>query len=284
MGEYLLWRYPKASMRFYPKNDLYDFYRRYAVDTWLSPRIQEHTIRRSLDILNRAINVCPKWGTFLDIGAGSGRYSVVLAQKFSHGYAIEIAKNADLVSVAKKHLNISVLFTSLQRMKIAEKIDCILLADVYEHIPLPDVSASVRKMSRLQEKGGVVYVITPNPITCGPAPESGIYHTRHRFGHQQHYTKREIETEFAACGYVPVFSCYEDSSVRLAVKLLFIGVSFLDKKLQAWPLVWTLTAPIAWCIDSLFMVIGLLVYPFEIWHQFDMFNTRSLVIVFKKEK
>src|SRR5260221_371549 len=64
------------NMRFYPANDLYKFYTRYAVDTWLSPRIKDHTLRRSISLLNRAMNCCETWNTFLDVGAGSGRISI----------------------------------------------------------------------------------------------------------------------------------------------------------------------------------------------------------------
>ncbi len=269
-------------MKFYPDNDLYKYYKKYADNAWLSLRIQDHTLRRTLEILNRAINCCERWDSFMDIGAGNGRNSATLLHKFKHGYAIEVDPNDALKKIDRENTNLKVLLKPIQEVKITKKIDFILLSDVIEHIPVRDIAGVVRSISGLQERGGVLYILTPNAIFCGPAEKSGIYFKRHKYGHHKQYTRVELVQLFTKYGYKAVFTRYEDSRIRLILKMPMIVLSFLDKKYFSNPVLSFLTAPSVFLIDTFGLLLGLISYTSEILHQHDDFSTRSVVIVFKK--
>lgn len=260
-------------MRFYPTNNLYSYYKKYSQDTWLSPRVHDHTNKHTLELMNRAINCCEHWATFLDVGAGSGRYSVALSYKFTKGYAVEVDTNKDLMEVRKKYKNISVIQKYIQDVHLKEKIDFILLADVFEHIPLSDISKFLKSLSSMQRKGGVIYLMTPNAVVCGPAEMSGIHHTRHPFGHHKHYTSRELDVIFTEFGYSRVFLRYEEASLRLIAKMPMLFVSTWDKRFHI---------PFIQLVDILFSCIGFFVTQHERAFENDELATRTICAAYKK--
>jgi SAM-dependent methyltransferase len=269
-------------MRFYPKNNLYQLYKKYSIFMWLSPRIKDHTQRWSLDLMNRAMNCCERWGSFLDVGAGSGRCCVPLLHKFKKGFAIEVDPNEDLKAVKKAYSNLTVYTKLVQDVKIKEKIDFILAIDVIEHIPSKDIPAFLKSIADMQDRGGIVHIATPNAINCGPAEQSGIYYKRHTFGHYKQYTKIELEELFSHYGYKQVFYSYEDSPLRLVVKMIIVIFSYIDKKILQFPLVSVITAPFAWVTNRTLQIIGWIVYVNERNNRFDDLYTRTLNITFKK--
>lgn len=269
-------------MKFYPDNDLYSFYKKYAKNAWLSSRVHDHTIQWTVEILNRAINCCDQWNSFIDIGAGNGRNTSTLLHKFKKGIAVEIDPNEALKEVGERNSNVRILFKPIQKLKLKEKIDFILLSDVFEHIPVPDVNGFLHLISGYQDKGGVVYVLTPNALFCGPAEKSGIYHKRHTFGHHKHYIENEVVQLFAREGYELVFIRFEDSTIRLFTKLIMISFSFLDKKYLSTPFVYLITSPFVLILDFFLWLLSLVSLMSEKLHQHDNLNTRSMVLVFKK--
>lgn len=269
-------------MKFYPSNDLYRYYRRYARNAWLSPRIQDHTIAHTLNNLNRAINCCEHWNAFLDVGAGNGRNCTTLLHKFKEGYAVEIDPNDALRQVAADNKNIHAIYKPIQKVTLVQKMDFVLLSDVFEHIPSKDIPMFIRSIAKLQKKGGVIYILTPNAVFCGPAEASGIYHKRHRFGHYKHYTKMELERLWQKVGYEPIFVQFEDSRTRLVLKMPMVVLSYLDKKFFSSPVLAKLTFPLVWICDKLLWVIGYISAISESIHQHDELNTRSIVMVLKK--
>ena len=54
--------------------------------------------------------------------------------------------------------------------------DFVLLMDVFEHIS--NIESFVGKLATIQKNGGVLYIITPNPIFCGPAEKSELFYTK----------------------------------------------------------------------------------------------------------
>src|SRR5258708_4407452 len=118
-------------MRSYPRNNLsYAYYTR-CIFRWFSSRLPDYTNRKTVDFMNFAINLCDSWNTFLDIGAGDGRYSRILATKFKKGYAVESTATEYFDSIQKDFPNVRCLTQYIQKATIKDKIDFVLLADVF---------------------------------------------------------------------------------------------------------------------------------------------------------
>lgn len=66
----------------YTKNNIYPTYIRNLNEKEYSSDIPDITKKRTLHILNTAINCCEDWETALDIGGGNGHYSLSLTEKF----------------------------------------------------------------------------------------------------------------------------------------------------------------------------------------------------------
>lgn len=269
-------------MRSYPKNDLSRYYFKYSTHRLFSTRLPDHTNKRTLDLMNYALNCADSWSTFLDIGAGDGRYSVPLLHKFKRGYAVETQKSEELRDVSSRYPNLHYEKGFIQKSKIKEKIDFVLMADVFEHIPVNDVPKVVKKIGEMQAIGGIVYVLTPNTIYCGPAPQSGLFHTRLKFGHHQQYTKQQLLTLFRPHGYTTIFCVYEDSQVRLLVKHTIMAISMVDKMLCESTVYRIVSYPITFALNIVFIVLSFFARWYDQRHQHDVFQMRSLVLVLKK--
>jgi hypothetical protein len=218
----------------------------------------------------------------MDIGAGDGRYSVPLLYKFKKGYAIEVEKSPGLAEVSRLYPNLHYSKELIQKTRIKEKIDFVLMVDVFEHIPVKDVPGFVKKIDQMQAKGGVVYILTPNAVHCGPASQSGLHHTRLPFGHHKQYVRQEIEQVFSRYRYETIFCAYEDSHARLLVKHFIMIVSMIDNKLSKNTVYRTLSAPMVFALDLFFHVVSFFVCWVDRCHQDDVYETRSMVLVLKK--
>lgn len=271
-------------MRSYPKNNLSKYFYSHGSFRWFSPRLPDFTNKWTVDYMNFAINICEKWNTFLDIGAGDGRYSRTLAPKFKKGYAVESTSNDNFASIHSDFPNVTCVTKYIQHTSIKEKIDFVLLADVFEHIPLKDIQSFVKKINSMQSTGGVVYILTPNAIRCAPAFLSGIYHTRLPDGHYKHYLKQEIDEQFEKYGYIPVLARYEDANLRLIVKSSLMLVSNLDKRMARSAFTRAITSPFILIVGLFFKILTVLVTIDEGLHVNDVFNTQTLVVVYKKIK
>lgn len=269
-------------MQFYPNNDLYKQYNKYNIYSWLSPRIRDHSARRSMDLLNLAINTCERWGSFLDIGAGSGRVSIPLLRKFKNGHAVEVCSSDELSKVGQVYGNFKVHIGMLQKLKLKEKINFVAMFDVFEHIPVGDVHDVLKNISAFQELGGVIFVLTPNAVNCGPAEESGIYYKRHKYGHHKQYTRVELESIFQKHKYTLVFTSYLDTHESLLLRKICLFLSITDKKLLSIPGYGLLTLPFVFILNTVLRFFGILANQTEKRAKSDEFATRSIVMVFKK--
>jgi predicted TPR repeat methyltransferase len=214
-------------MRMYPELNLYEHYKERSFDVLFSKDLPDVTKRITLEHMNFAVNFCEAWDSFLDIGGGSGHYSTALSAIFKKGAVVDISHFKEHEDLVKRYPNIEVVHKPVEEFTKTERVDFILLADLFEHIE--KIEPFVKKLAGFQDKGGVIYIMTPNPAKCGPAPESGIYHTRHTFGHQKHYAKQEIEKIMAKEGYSLVGMFYEEGGVRQFAKRIVKGLSRRDK-------------------------------------------------------
>lgn len=265
----------------YPDMGLYQAYLARSFHYTDSPSIKDRTAKITLEYMNFAINNCEKWETFLDIGGGSGHFSSSLSSYFKKGAIIEVESHPEHQELIQKYSNLSVVHSLIEDYHSTEKADFILLADVFEHIPNIDIFAS--QLSALQEKGGVVYILTPNPNVCGPAPESEIYHTKHPHGHIKHYNKNEVCAIMARNGYESLFVAYEETPYRKATKRLLYALSRRDKR---WSdnILYKLVRPI---LLPFYFLISLLcektTYVHEKRNSVNAFTTLAQAMAFKKK-
>jgi SAM-dependent methyltransferase len=270
-------------MKFYPNFTIYKYYKQNALDSaYFSKRIPDRTIKNSLDNLNRAMNVCEKNDTFLDFGAGNGRYSTALLPEFKKGYGIEVVKDPFLSQVAQDHPNFTAIFGENALSRVKEKIDLFILMDVIEHIPLDVIKKFVQQISAVQQKGGVVYISTPNAVRCGAVQKSGIYYKRLKYGHRKHYLSDELIDLFSTQGYKPILVTYEDFSFRLFIKQFNLGFSFLDRKLINIPLYRYVSIPFILFINAIFILIGIVVSWDEYRNRHDQLSSQTIMLTLKK--
>lgn len=139
-------------------NTLLSEYSKKSLSTRLSNRIVNRFERYNYEILNMAVNSCDSWNTFCDIGASDGRLSwIMLNNGFKKGYAIEVSDNEQLTKLGKEFKNLVIYNKLIQEVNFKDKIDFIVLSDVFEHIPLSDMSQFIDKLSSMQ-RGGESYI------------------------------------------------------------------------------------------------------------------------------
>jgi 2-polyprenyl-3-methyl-5-hydroxy-6-metoxy-1,4-benzoquinol methylase len=96
-------------------------------------------------------------GSFLDFGAGQGRFLRMLPEQFNSMSGVDLMdRPADLsgrISWVQGDLNLPL---SVQ----AESFDCILAMEIIEHLENP--RAMVRELKRLLKKNGLLIISTPN--------------------------------------------------------------------------------------------------------------------------
>lgn len=266
----------------YPKNDLYKIYKEHYSNTSYSRRFPDITKRFTLDNLNRAINCCEHWGSFLDVGAGSGHYSVPLLYKFKKGAAVEPGKNEHLDKLCDQYGNLTVKNDYIQNVSFSESFDFILLADLFEHIPQEMMGQFMDSLGGFQEKGGVVYLLTPNIFVCGPADESDIFHTKHANGHYKHYAKEEIIDIFSSRGYCLLFENYEEHYSQRVFKNIYWGLARRDKIFSGNIFYNLLSWPLAMAVRLFLRIMNGFVYRDELKKQNDSTGAVTIALIFKK--
>lgn len=271
-------------MRSYLKNDFALDYFKNNKFRWFSDRLPDYTNLTTLKFIGYALNLCEKWDIFLDIGAGEGRYSRALAKRFKRGYAVESTGNEQFDCLSKDRPNIKCINKYIQQVNFKEKIDFVFLADVFEHIPSEDVDSFVKKIDSIQQIGGVVYVLTPNAIHCGPARFSGLYHTKLPDGHYKHYLKEEVDAYFLKYGYSRILLAYEDTYFRLLIKHGVMLISIFDKKMSKNETFKLLTWPLVYVMQIMCKTTEYLVDFVEVLNRNNIFSTQSMVLVYKKIK
>lgn len=268
-------------MKQYPDLDLFEAYQKSQKAAPFHQDFPDRTKRHTLGLMNMAINLCEDWGHAVDIGGGNGHYLAGLARKFKRATLVEVSTFPEHTTLGKEVPNLTVRQVPIESYHSSDKADFILLADVFEHIP--DIRAFVGILSALQNTGGVVYIMTPNPLYCGPAPESGTYHTRHAYGHIKHYTVAEINDLMASGGYRLELLRYEEAPFRQLIKRLILGVIRRDTAFASFIPYRYLRYLTIWPLLSLVTTLAAkLVYRSEQHHQHNPDVTMTHSLVFKK--
>lgn len=263
-------------------NNLYDKYKERKLNDIFSRDLPEITKKTTLTRMNYAINLCEYWNSCLDIGCGNGHYLAPLSTKFKKCVGIEIDHLPGQREHEKKYPNISILNTSFETYKTHEKFDFVLLVDIFEHIP--DVEAFVKKISHLQNDGGIVYIITPNPLFVGPASESQIFHTTTGYhGHIKHYTHKEVCDFMKRAGYSLEFNLFEETARRQKIKTIGWALSRRDQSWKKNPLYRIVRPLVLLLLKPVFMYMEKSSYAVENTYKDNQFVTMAQALTFKKD-
>lgn len=270
------------SKPMYPRNDLYTIYKKNIHDKVFSDRILDVTKKRTLEVMNFAINCCECWGASLDIGGGSGHYSIPLLSKFKKSIVVDVEKHEEHEYLKNKYSNFEFYNNFIEQIDFKEKFDFILLVDIFEHIV--DINSFIKQIACLQEKSGVIYILTPNPLFCGPAEQSEIYYTKHENGHQRHYLKTEIVRIMNGYNYEIIYSGHEEAPLRQGVRILLKGLSRRDKILSdTFYLYKKIISPLLSVVyKPIIFFVEFCVYRNEYINRNNVETTRATAYIFKK--
>ena len=261
----------------YPKNNLYKAYKDRLVDVRNSSAIPNVTTKITLEFINYALNLSPSWSCCMDIGGGNGHYANALASRFKKTILIEIEELPEHKLLSK---NIDVVHSFIENYTTNTKADFILLADVFEHIK--DIRTLVCKLSSFQNIGGIMYIITPNATTCGPANESGLHYSIHTNGHVKQYHCSEIITIMKEYGYELMFKVYDEGNFRKFAKHIIYGLARRDQLYKV-HLLYMPIRPIVLLFSSfLLFFLEKIVYHFEKKNITNEFGTITQNLAFKK--
>lgn len=271
----------------YPKNNLFKTYiKNNSTDTHLSPRLPDFSKKYTLKIINTAINCCDRWDNFLDIGAGNGHYSIALLDRFKNGCAVEPnIENEDLHKIEKKYTNYKIYEDYIENIKFDNKFDFIFMSDLFEHIPVDNIEKFISDIAEVQNRGGVVYILTPNTLFTGPAEKSEIHYKKHKDGHYKHYTRKEIKKILKKFDYKLIFATYEEAPLKMWYKNLLHRFSHKDnvliKKSEIYKI---LSLPIIYIMRLFFLSASNFVYKNEIKNKDNALDTLTNTMIFKKIK
>ena len=242
-----------------------------------SPRLPDYAIRFWLDQLEQAL---PKHTarSFLDIGAGDGRLSLLLLHAYSpQGMAIEVQVNkkawqAAFSRYSRFELKEGLLQDIVHEFEGKRSFDFILLAEVFEHIPPADVPAFLKALPKVLAPGGTVFLTTPNYIVQGPAEKSAVWYEKEPYGHHKHYTLAEISSLLKEVGLEVQwysFECHKAKSILY--NKWFYPISRFDARLLnsakipsvLRTLYRYLSAPFIFILRGIFWSLAQLVYVIE---------------------
>ena len=107
-------------------------------------------------------NMKPNINNCLDIGCNWGYYSTIVGDLGIKVDALDI--NLDDSNILK-HANVSYFKDDFLDFNNAKKYDLILAFEVYEHIPIQNRKAFVKKIMNQLEEGGILIFSAPNCIS-----------------------------------------------------------------------------------------------------------------------
>ncbi len=267
-------------MSMFPKNDVYEEYKKNYVDLTYSNRIPDVTKKITLEGINTAVNCCEKWDTFIDIGAATGHYSSGLVHKFKKGLLVEVDPPKELLLLVEKFKNLSCETSYIEDLKITEFFDFVMLIDIFEHIE--DIIAFITQVSRLQTKGGVVYIVTPNPLYCGPAIEGEIHHSKSKNGHHRHYFPHEVDEIMSKEGYRLIREGFEERPLRDKGRQFVKGLARRDVRWNKNPLYQVFRFVFHYPLKVFLWVIEKIIYSNETRASRNKVDTRASTFIYKK--
>lgn len=267
-------------MKMYPSLELYKHYLKHSC---AGKSLPDLTHKLTMNRINQATNLCDIRNNFIDIGAGNGYNAIALSHIFNKGTIVEVEMEAQNKERASKFNNVTIFGDLIEKYDSGEeKFDFVLLADIFEHIP--DINSFIDKIAKIQTENGVVYMMTPNPIFCGPAPESNLSVIYKHQGHIKHYTSQEIINIMKKRGYELIFHFYEESHLRREMKNVLKGIERRDNRWRTRPL-YKIFRPILMPFILLFFkTVEYFVHKNEIKNSRNPFSTITQDLAFKKIK
>jgi len=145
--------------RFYSSKkyrELYD--KREKPDKNYEEKIKKEIEERFQYILNRLIKLKIKKGSVLDVGCNTGYLLYLFKNKEWKCMGIEPSQ--DFAEYGKKIYNINIKTEFLEKAKLKEKFDLIILSHVLEHFEDPNKALS--KIKRNLKSRGFLYIEVPN--------------------------------------------------------------------------------------------------------------------------
>ena len=207
------------------------------ISTGFSPRIPDYATQYWLNQLGKASEKTSK-NNFLDIGAGEGRLTVLLATSgFKKGTAVEIQVNKNTWErILNKFENVNLKEGLLQKivnhLENKEKFDFVILSEVFEHIPPIDVPNFLSVLKRVVSDNGKVFLTTPNAKVQGPAEQSHIWYKKFPYGHHKHYGYQELKELLINHGFEVEWHTFECNKIKEKYyNKLFYPAARLDQKL-----------------------------------------------------
>lgn len=211
-------------------------FKRGEFETGFSGRIPDYGIKLWLNNLEKTLKDSPK-GAFLDIGAGQGRLSALLASSgFKKGFALEVdVDKTKWQKILQQHKNLELLEGFLQdnihRIPQDKSIDFVMLAEVFEHIPPSDVEPFIDALSQILRVGGKIFLTTPNFVVQGPAEKSKCWHEIQPYGHHKHYSLKELIDIFEQKNFKVEWHNFESGKLKRRIyNRLFYPICRLDQK------------------------------------------------------
>lgn len=261
--------------------DLYTKYLQRTRDDLYSRALPDITRQTTLTRINYAINLCEYWNSCLDIGCGNGHYLSALSPKFKKCTGIEIDAHDEQKALMAEYSNIEILNKAIEEHQTNERYDFILLVDIIEHIP--NVQAFADKVGSFQNTGGIVYIVTPNPIFCGPASESEIFHTVSGYhGHIKHYTLKEIKEIMSKAGYEMEFNLYEETQTRQRIKRICKGFSRRDRIWSKFKLYRLIQPIVLFILKPMYSLMQIYCAHIEEKYAHNPYRTMAQTMAFKK--
>lgn len=143
-----------------------NFKQDYAWQTPYSSKVYEDTVKDILEFSTKRLNIRAEDLTVLDIGAGGGWYSLVLARYVKEVIGVEptregYQKALDAKKI-KKIKNATFHCNFIEEFQTKKKFDLAIALTVVEH--MPQAEKSFDQVYKLLKKGGLVYVTAPNKL------------------------------------------------------------------------------------------------------------------------
>jgi hypothetical protein len=119
---------------------------------------------KAMAFLDKEIAALPRKGTFIDVGAGTGKLTAHFGSGFRHTVAIE--PNLSLVSELSRNCpSVDILQKNLNEAVVPHEADFVLCSHVFYYIPQDTWMPSLETMAGWLAVGGVLEIALQNPDT-----------------------------------------------------------------------------------------------------------------------
>lgn len=158
--------------------------------------LSAHKARQKFHLIKRYLT---SETVFLEIGAGDGVLSRLIAEKVKEVYSLEVSEK--IVQNLKLPHNAKLLLTDGTTIPVvAESIDVAFSNQVLEHLHPEDTEEQLQNIARALKPGGKYICITPHRFS-GPHDVSQYFDREATGLHLKEYTTEDITTLFKKAGF-----------------------------------------------------------------------------------